>query len=81
MARETRALPGRRQRGLGPAKAGSGKSVGTVSHRPFPRLPGEVGQFVRKCHVRRNDPPQIGPYQRGLRAASGGAKNQMSVTV
>ena len=41
MARETRALPGMRQRGLRAAKAGSGKLVGMVSHRPFPGLPDE----------------------------------------
>jgi hypothetical protein len=43
MARETRALPGMRQRGLRAAKAGSGKLVGMVSHRPFPGLPDEEG--------------------------------------
>ncbi len=43
MARETRALPGRWQRGLGAAKAARGKSVGTVSHRPLPGLPDEEG--------------------------------------
>jgi hypothetical protein len=43
MARETRALPGRWQRGLGAAKAVRGKSVGTVSHRPLPGLPDEEG--------------------------------------
>ena len=44
MARETRSLSGRWQRGLGATKAGSGKSVGTVSHRPFPELPDELGK-------------------------------------
>jgi len=37
------ALPRRWQRGLRARKAGSGKSVGTVSHRPLFGLPGEQG--------------------------------------
>ena len=36
-------LPRRWQRGQRARKAGSGKSVGTVSHRPLPGLPGEEG--------------------------------------
>ncbi len=55
MARETRALPGRRQRGLGAAKAGSGKSVGTLSHRPLPGL----------CRARWGWPERLEPYRGG----------------
>ena len=65
MARETRALPGRWQRGLGAAKAGNGKSVGPVSHRPFSGLPGEVG-------MARETRALPGRWQRGLGAAKAG---------
>ena len=34
----------------GAAKAGNGKLVGTVSHRPFPGLPDEVG-MVRETRA------------------------------
>ena len=79
MARETRALPGRRQRGLGAAKAGSGKSVGTVSHRPFPGLPDEVG-MARETRAlpgrwQRGHPY---PYLGSPRTTSGGQKSTFS---
>jgi len=66
MARETRSLPGRRQRGLGVAKAGGGKSVGTVSHRPFPGLPDEEG-------MARETRALPGRRQRGLGVAKAGS--------
>ena len=59
-------LPGRWQRGLRARKAGSGQSVGTVSHRPLPRLPSEEG-MVRET---RSLP---GRRQRGLGAAKAGS--------
>jgi len=66
MARETRALPGRRQRGLGAAKAGSGKSIQTVSHRPLPGLPDEEG-------IARETRALPGRRQRGLGGAKAGS--------
>ena len=66
----------------GAAKAGNGKLEGTVSHRPFPGLPGEVGMAreTRSLSGRwqRGHPY---PYLGSPRTTSGGGKNQLSVTV
>jgi hypothetical protein len=79
MARETRSLPGRWQRGLGAAKAVRGKLVGTVSHRPFPGLPGEEGMARETRSLpgrwQRGHPY---PYLGSPRTTSGGQKPTVS---
>ena len=77
MARETRALPGRWQRGLGAAKAVRGQSVGTVSHRPLPRLPDEVG-MARETRARLvGRVPSRGARRRGRRVGGPGLRVNM----